>query len=427
MKVLVLSNVAPRVLGVHKSGAEVVTYETLRLLAANPEFQLAYAQTTLQNSKNKEVVTDDLLSSVTVLPQVILNPPVRCNSFWTRNARRILGADMIAGLGQQDKISRAFGSWKPDVILTVWSDVATAAASALDIPIVAYCGNPGHKSFQAHIAIEARWEPRRSLFWFTRQLADRIFCRRFEAAHLEMMRRISCVADVHANDTAYYRSRGVYAHYIRSMWPAPATDQWRNRRDQSEQVSPIKIAANVGSLAGTANTFGLWTIGEELLPAFRKEIGDGNFELHIYGPKSPQPFLLSSLSDHAIRVRGFVEDLDAELYSCPVYIVANNRHAYKAGHNRFLHAWALGACVVTWRDSAQAMPELVHGENALLAEDAISFAHLTLRAASDRDLRRRIGEGGRRTLLKNYDPPVVVAQISALLRHAAGHSRQTLT
>lgn len=419
MKVLVLSNVAPRMLGAHKNGAEVATYEILQRLAADRDFHPAYAKVSLQKP-SAEAAPAALPPSVTVFPTIVLNRDERPKSFLARNVRRLVGAEMIAGAGQRDHIVRACGSWMPDVVLTVWSELATAAASGLDIPTVAYCGNPEHKSLKARIAIEARWQEQRSLSWLARQLADRLLCRRFEAAHIEMMRRISCVGDVHANDTAYYKSRKVNVQYVRSMWPSDGKDHWRERRDQSEQVSPIKIVANVGSLAGTANTFGLWTIGEELLPAFKQEIGEGNFEFHIYGPKSPRDFLRPLLSDPAIRLRGFVEDLDAELYSCPVYMVANNRHAYKAGHNRFLHAWAVGACVVTWQDSAMAMPELVHGRNALLADSPVSFARLVHRAAHDRDLRRRLGEEGRRTLLKYYDPAVVVPEIGSLLRQATG-------
>jgi glycosyltransferase involved in cell wall biosynthesis len=418
MKVLVLSNVIPRMLGNHKNGAEVVTYEILRLLALDPDFQLAYARVVFGNSKNEEGIAADV-HPVTVLKPVILDRPASAKSWWARNVRRIAGSDMIGGLGQHDKIISACGSWVPDVILTIWSEVATAAASTLKIPIVAYYGNPDHKSLQAHIAIEKRWQNSRSLPWFARQIVDRMMCRRFEAAHIKLMRSLSCVAEVHANDAAYYRGRHVNAYYTRSMWPASASANWRDRRDENEQVSPIKIAANVGSLAGTANTFGLWTIGEELLSAFKQEIGEGNFEFHVYGPKSPQDFLVPMLADPAIKVRGFVEDLDTELFSCPVYIVANNRHDYKAGHNRFLHAWASGACVVTWRDSARAMPEIIHDRNALLAEDAVQFARLVLRAARDRNLRRRLGEGGRQTLTEYYDSTVVVRQIGDLLRNVS--------
>jgi hypothetical protein len=188
------------------------------------------------------------------------------------------------------------------------------------------------------------------------------------------------------------------------------------RRDATEQTSPVKIAGNVGQLNSTANTFGLWTLGAEILPALKRRIGSGNFEVQIYGRFKPRPFVERWLADPDVRVRGFVDDIDAEILSCPIYLLANNRHAFKVGHTRILHAFALGACVVAWRDIAVSMPELKHNENVLLADTPEEMAALVAVAAEDKALRRRIGWAGFKTVGTLFRPDTLMAEMGHRIR-----------
>ena len=60
---------------------------------------------------------------------------------------------------------------------------------------------------------------------------------------------------------------------------------------------------------------------------------------------------------------------------------------------------------------ARAMPEIVHGENALLGSTGEEIAEHVVAACRDETLRRRIIEGGRRTWEREFRPEVVVERI----------------
>jgi glycosyltransferase involved in cell wall biosynthesis len=421
IRILVLSGAWPVIAGATR-GAEIALYEMLRLLAAEGDIQVAYTLAATEEVPQ----SDQMRAGMATLAAagVRFLPPIRFDyklpaSPLRRSYQRLFSNISIPGLGQDDKIVAACqgAEFIPDAVLTVWSDLAAAAASSLPWPVFAYCGNPYHKVVLANLRLQWQWERRRQPSWLARHALERLIAKRIEQLHVRSMRRLAFVGDVHANDVAFYRSVGVAAHYLRSMWPSVDHADWRCRREAAEQLSPLKIAASVASVPSTGNTFGLLAIGQEVLPALRRQFGADAFELHIYGAGVPRPFLKSLLNDPAVKLRGFVDDLDAEIYSCPIYLVANNRYFYKAGHNRFLHAWSLGACIVTWRDSAIAMPELVHDHNVLLAKSADEMTELIAGAAANKALRRRLGAAGRATVQDYYRPETIVAELVRRIRN----------
>jgi glycosyltransferase involved in cell wall biosynthesis len=421
MKILVLSGAWPFIGGSGR-GVEVALYEILRLLAAENDFEVAFAPAGIEEprlSPSAQVGIDELSRQGVRRLRWIRFDDTAPAPFLRRNARRLFGNDLIPGAGQQDRIVAVCRAenWTPDVVMPIWSDIATAAASGLPWPVLTYYGNPYDKVWLANLRLRWHWERRWRPSWLLRYATDRLLEMRIAREHIASMRRLAFVGDVHANDAERYRSVGVKARYVRSMWPRADHSDWVARRTAAEQLSPLKIAASVGSVPSTGNTFGLWALGAEILPALkRRGVARDGFELHVYGSGKPRPFIEPILRDPAIRLRGFVDDIDGEIYSCPIYIVANNRYFYKAGHNRFLHAWSLGACIVTWRDSALAMPELVHDKNVLLAESADEMAELVAAAAADENLRRRLGAAGRATVLELYRPDSMVAEMARQIR-----------
>jgi hypothetical protein len=60
---------------------------------------------------------------------------------------------------------------------------------------------------------------------------------------------------------------------------------------------------------------------------------------------------------------------------------------------------------------AKAMPEIVHGENALLGRTGDEIAEHVATVLRDDQLRARIVEGGRRTWEREFRPDVVVERI----------------
>ena len=299
-------------------------------------------------------------------------------------------------------------TYEPDIVVTVWSEIAQNLVGPIHVPKIAYAGNPDHKVFEANQDLRGRLG---TLDLVTRVKAA-VIGPVVRASHLSVMRGFDRVLDVAANDAAEYQEAAVRADYIQNMWPSDVFAEWESFRDRAEVASPVRIVGNVGQLSATGNTFGLLTLVEEILPRLKSKLGDGRFEIHLFGTGESRREIQPLLQDPHIRLRGFVDDLDAEILSSPIFLVANNHHRFKVGHTRFLHAWSLGSCCVAFEDSRMAMPEIRHGENALLAKDADGIVDEIARAASSRELRRRVGRGGFETLLHAFSPARVVHRLA---------------
>ncbi|HEX3866632.1 MAG TPA: glycosyltransferase family 4 protein, partial [Gemmatimonadaceae bacterium] len=334
---------------------------------------------------------------------------------------------LLRGGGDSRAVEALCESWNADCALAIWCGPATVALRTARVGRFAYYGNPDHKSALAMADFDWRHRPRRfDPKRFAAYVKARIGVNAMKRAHLAVMRAFDAVGDVAANDAAFYRRRGVRAFYIRNMWPGGPTADWESERDRREQHAPLKIVANVGNLSATGNTRGIYTLATSVLPALERTLGAGNFELHLFGARRPHPYLTPLLDNRHIRVRGFVDDLDAEILSSPVFLISNNHSEFKVGHTRFLHAWSLGACVVAFRENTEAMPEIVHRRNALLAGTPDEMAALVAEAARDTSLRRALGYGGADALKAQFDPAIVTREIAdrlvaiAAARAAAG-------
>ncbi|MBX6369023.1 MAG: hypothetical protein IRZ04_13625 [Rhodospirillales bacterium] len=425
-RILVVGGIWPHVQG-NEQAAEVVTHEILRALASGNDAEIRYLCISIGRvpvTEAAEAGRRHLESlGIRFFPPLELPPLHTPSSSVERWWRMLVRADpslLLPGYGHSDAIRQRLDGWRPDAVATVWTEVGTAAVAELGIPVYAYYGNPDHKSHLARSWFNWRigGHPLRpgSLVRFAKAL---LVGRALERAHLAVMRRLHAVADVAANDAAYYQRHGVNAAYVRNMWVADARPAWEAARDRAEQVSPLKIVGNVGSLAATGNSFGLHTLATAILPALKRRLGEGAFEIHLFGPGKPHPAVAPLLADPHFKLRGYVADLDGEMVSAPVFLVANNHDVFKVGHTRFLHCWSLGGCAVGFKDSAVAMPEIRHRENALLGATPEEVAELVAEAAADVSLRRAIGRGGLRTLETLFRPDAICREIAASLRAIA--------
>lgn len=422
-RVLVTSPIWPHVEGCIQA-AEVAPFEIARCLQSFEDCDVVYACVGFDVAEPTAAARAGIeqLKAVGVrfLPPVNVPRPRDPGSLarWTRMLFARDPAFLLPGHGSHqplvDALAAFDGGWMPDVVIPVWSYEATAISAGLPCAMYAFYGNPESKVYEANLNLDWRWNRRMLPRWLIGHLADRLRVLAIESASLKQMRQFALIAENAANDTEYYQAKGVPGiHYLPNMWPNPASNAWVARRDALEQTAPVKIAGNIGHLSATANTFGLWAISDEILPALKRRLGPDGFEMHIYGRLQPRPFLRRRLEDPAIRMRGFIDDIDAELLSCPVFLLANNRYGFKVGHTRILHAFSLGACVVAFRDTALAMPELVHGENILLGDDGDQIAELIAMAGTDHALRRRIGQAGADTLRRCFRPEDRVHEMGA--------------
>lgn len=306
-----------------------------------------------------------------------------------------------------------------DAVFNLWSSAALAACSAVDRPVFAYYGNPDHKPTAARLKYASLFgTPARGLrprlYLALRRAANRATKR----ANIALMRTATWATNVCAVDAQLFADHGhPNAFYIQNMWPRPGLVNHL-------EAEPNKIVGNIGGLYATGNTFGLSFLGREVLPALDRRLGR-DFSIHLYGAGELLPSVAAGLRHPGVHQRGWVEDIDGELASAKVFLLLNNNNLdFIVGHTRILHAWSLGSCLVAHANNALAMPEIVHGENALLGESGEEIAELVATALEDEELRQRIVAGGRETFERLFLPDVVMNRV---VQHLESGVRPTLS
>jgi Glycosyl transferases group 1 len=431
-EVLVISALWPHVKK-NIEAANVVCHQIVRQLAYNSAVSVSFMCINTHNITLPQGAEEDIEElkalGVYFYPQLIV-PSI--SDTWKKLSKlekigHILKdpEKILPGAEYHDKLLEALNGKVPDAILTVWTEIGTRVASRLPCLKYAYYGNPDHKVCEAQFEIMRLTAPRQN-FW--RRIAFGVrewvtintMCR----GHLKTLSRYNHIYDVAHNDAEFYIQNGLSASYINNMWHGFSFSNWKEKRTQTEKTFPIKIVGNVGNLSATGNSFGFITLTTEILPRLKTILGEGNFEIHLFGPGQPRNNVRQLLIDKSIKIRGFVEDLDAEILSAPVFLISNNHHKFKVGHTRFLHAWSLGACVIAFDDCREAMPEIQHGVNALLGKSVDEIVSLIEVASRDVSLRRKVAEGGYNTLKTLFTPERAVHQMEKDILSALGVARE---
>lgn len=294
-----------------------------------------------------------------------------------------------------------------DVVLHLWTSAAFAACAEVDAPVFAYAGNPDHYSMAARLKHPDLFGiPRKTLRNRVKLVLWRRAYRCFEDVVVRLALRSTWIGCASAPNADYFTAKGhPRAFYLQNMWPdlggGPSVSEPRANR----------IVGNLGGQYATGNTFGGWLLATEVLPALDRLLGD-DYSVHLYGAGSFAPTVVRALDHPRVQNHGFVDDIDTELRAAKVFLLCNNASPdFVVGHTRILHAWSIGSCLVAHVNMAQAMPEIRHGENALLGSTGEELAEHVVAACSDEGLRGRIVEGGRRTWEREFQPRVVVDRI----------------
>jgi len=307
----------------------------------------------------------------------------------------------------RDETARRVDESGSDVVFHLWTSAAFAACAEVRRPVFAYAGNPDYYSMAARLEHPDIFDiPRRTLRNRAKLFLWKQAYRRFEHVNVELARHARWIGAVSAPNAEFYARHGhPDSFYVQNMWPRMPLS------DASPDPVRGKIAGNLGGQYATGNTFGLWFLGREILPELDRRLGE-RYEIHLYGAGSLAAPVARAVEHPRVVNRGFVDDIDAELRSAQVFLLANNNDPdFVVGHTRILHAWAVGSCLVAHRNMARAMPEIVHGENALLGETAAEIADHVVAAMNDEELRARIVAGGRATWEREFLPEVVVGRV----------------
>jgi glycosyltransferase involved in cell wall biosynthesis len=299
-----------------------------------------------------------------------------------------------------------------ELVFELWSPEGLAACSTVDAPVFAYQGNPDHLPETARVDHPALFGVPQERFRQRAFLAlRRQAARNWKRVHLDLMATTRWTANNSALDAAYYSEHGhPRSYYVQNLWPDVYGAGWRERRE----VPPTEermIVGSIGNLGSTGNTFGLRYLGAEIVPALERRLGD-RFAVHVFGNGAPYPLVAAALDRPRIRMRGWVDDLDAEMAAAEIFLLANNNcEDFRVGHTRVLHAWSLGSCLVAHENIALAMPEIVHGENALLGRTGDELAAHLETVLDDDALRRGLGDAGRATYERWFTPQFVIGRV----------------
>lgn len=410
MRLLVVGNLWPN--GGHTvRAANIVVFELVRALAAQPGARIGYLRVRRHDepgqSDVERIAANELKAAgVEILDELVLSAGSPGRPAWKKliDPRR---TDFYPDSIHAGQVACAAAAFAPDMLLVPWSEWVTALCATLPIPKFAYYGNPDHKAGLHRTSFDRRY----GICRYSR-LRSAIYLHYLERAHLGVMAEYDLVGDVAANDALYYQRRGhPNAFYVHNVWMDRFGPAWQDLRDRHAKDGPVKIIVNVGQLGGTANRYGMEVLGREVAPALRTELAGMPYELHILGKGELIPPLARMLDSPEIIRRGFVDDIDDEMLSSPLFVCLNNGSPYKVGHTRYLHAWSLGCCVVAHRDAALSMPEIRHEENALLGTDGYEIARQIRRALEQPELARSLGLAGYETFREHFVAEKVAGEI----------------
>ncbi|MDZ4253708.1 MAG: glycosyltransferase [Sulfuritalea sp.] len=428
MKILLLLSSIPYDQG---EAIEVVSHEVVRLMAAAGHE--VYVQALIRDDRSDASAERELYATkrfasqagVKLLPPLYLGEFIRPRSRKSSRLaylttlvrslpglRRVINPDLFPAIAAKPAVAFQVKTLQPNVIASIWSWEALAASYDIPgVPKFVYYGNPNHKPPEAQLRFPGLFgTPTRGLVARLRFGALKLLNRATEIQHLRMMAACEATANNALIDARYYTDMGhPRSIYLQNMWPDAAGGPVFGGRPAGD--GRAHICASVGNVAATGNTFGLHYLGAELMPRLKARLGGDQLAMDIFGGGTLRPSSAAVLCDPSIRLRGWVTDINAEIVQSAAFLVLTNVYGFNVGNTRILLAWSLGACVIAHTSSALSMPELVHGESALLGETADEIADLVVQAIRDPDLRERIGRGGYDTFCRYYRSEKVVPKM----------------
>jgi sugar transferase (PEP-CTERM/EpsH1 system associated) len=165
-------------------------------------------------------------------------------------------------------------------------------------------------------------------------------------------------------------------------------------------ISDAQVRKNnvvfVGGMNWFPNRDAVLYFSEKIWPLLKKEISDVNFTLVGSAP----PKKVTDLSKkEAIEVLGFVEDVRPYLARAAAYVVP-----IRAGGGtrlKILDAFACGKAVISTSIGCEGL-DVTPGRNILLGDSHDKFAEQVIRVCTDGDLRKSLGEEGRKLVEEKY-------------------------
>jgi polysaccharide biosynthesis protein PslH len=193
-----------------------------------------------------------------------------------------------------------------------------------------------------------------------------------------------------------------------------------------EYFSPMATEEEPGSLVFTGsmdwmpNEDGIFYFAEEILPRIFEKLP--NARLSVVGRKpSARLKALAATDPHHLHLTGWVDDIRPYLAQSAVCIVP--LRVGSGTRLKIFEAMGMGKAIVSTTIGAEGLP-VRHGENVLLADSPVDFAHAVVALLEDAAERRRLGNAARELVETKYSWGSVAKEFAASLEKVVGGSRQ---
>ncbi|MDD5070091.1 MAG: glycosyltransferase family 4 protein [Candidatus Omnitrophica bacterium] len=313
-----------------------------------------------------------------------------------------------------DLIGKRIDKKNCDFIFTIASPEGLAATYKYRaIPTVAFQGDIDFKPALVSL---------KNYYIFTKNIFDFLFktivfpvkllwILQYRRAHIKLMRDVEVIANATDCNVGFYRKHTLNrSFFIGTVWRVPEKD---TEVEMFQFKKPIKIIGHAGNLNATGSTYGLRFLLKELVPELTKIMKNLDYQIHIIGGGKPAPGLEPLLKQEKVVVRGFVKDLDEELFQSDIFLFLNNFGPHLAAYSRHMIAWSMKLCLVCHSNSKKTIPQIEHKKNALLGKNSKELAEAIFQAATNRNLNIKVRRGGYDTFQKYFSPDVFMKTITA--------------
>ena len=194
---------------------------------------------------------------------------------------------------------------------------------------------------------------------------------------------------------------GITSRYWPYPWPGESSTEVAI---VSRHAKPTFILFGTLAALGSRSAFDF--LLKSVYPLLLRTWGPEGFSILISGMRELPEWVRADLDlCPEFKFLGFVDNLAAEVRRChavlaPISVPVGNR-------SRIVTAMSLGALVIAHFNTAKGNPELISGENCLLASSASEFAEHMRLAFINPDLEVRLGASARETYLRSFEPSTI--------------------
>lgn len=167
------------------------------------------------------------------------------------------------------------------------------------------------------------------------------------------------------------------------------------------QPRPVTEKTNsliyTGLMGWTPNVDAVVYFAREIYPLIKQSVPDVTFS--IIG-KNPAPAVqVLANNDTSVTVKGYVEDIAAEILQNAVFIVP--LRIGSGTRLKILEAMALGKAIVSTAIGCEGL-DVRHGENIMIADRPEDFSSAVIQLLQDPALRAKLGRNGRQLVEEKY-------------------------